>query len=248
VPTPDKRVAVITGGIRGIGRQIATRLGGPDTAVVLAYRQDKETAGAVVQELSDQGVSALAVQADIGDEDAVAALFETAELEFGGIDVVVNAAAVMPLSPLAELPLEDLDRVLRTNIRGAFLVNQQAAGRVRTGGAIVNFSSSFTRKSVPGTMAYTASKGAVEAMTLILARELRGRDITVNAVAPGAVETEMLGQFLAVAGEQARARIAADSPMDRIGIPDDVAELVALLAGPGRWINGQVIHVNGGAG
>jgi 3-oxoacyl-[acyl-carrier protein] reductase len=160
------------------------------------------------------------------------------------VDVVVHAAGIMPLSPLVDMDLEVLDRVLRTNVRGTFVVNQQAARRLRPGGAVINFSSSITRFSRPGYTAYGASKGAVEAITLTLARELRGRDITVNAVAPGPTATAL---FLSDKPDELITRMAGEAPLGRLGRPSDVAEVVAFLAGPGRWINGQVLYVNGGA-
>lgn len=149
----------------------------------------------------------------------------------------------MVLAPIAELDLDDLDRMHRTNIRGTFVVGQQAARRVRSGGAIINFSTSVVGLSLPTYGAYAASKGAVEAMTLILARELRGRDITVNAVAPGPTATDL---FLTGKDDATIARMAVQPPLERLGTPADIAEMVAFLAGPGRWVNGQVIRVNGG--
>jgi 3-oxoacyl-[acyl-carrier protein] reductase len=244
---PSSRVAIVTGGTRGIGQQVARRLTKDGYAVALAYAGNEEAAQSTLRELADQGARAIAVRADVADEHAVEHLFERAEETFGGIDVVVHAAGIMPLAPLVDLDLADLDAVLRTNVRGTFVVDQQAARRLRAGGAIINLSSSVTRFSNPNNMAYIASKGAVQAMTLVLARELRGRDITVNAVAPGAVETEMLEKFVTEGGARARDAIAAGSPMDRIGTPDDIAEVVVFLAGPARWVNGQVIYVNGGA-
>ncbi|MFC8827352.1 SDR family oxidoreductase [Streptomyces sp. NPDC057137] len=243
----SRRVAIITGGSRGIGRQVAERLSAEGHAVVINYAGNQEAADAAVAELVAGGASAIAVRADVADENAVMELFDAAESEFGGVDVVVHAAGVMPLGSLVDLDLADLDQVLRTNIRGTFVVDQQAARRLRTGGAIVNFSSSVTRFANPGNISYAATKGAVESMTLVLARELRGRDITVNAVAPGAIETEMFAKFVEDGGEQVRDRVAALAPMERVGTPDDIAEVVTFLAGPARWINGQVIFVNGGA-
>lgn len=163
--------------------------------------------------------------------------------EFGGIDVVVNTAGIMLLSPIATLELSDLDRVLRTNVRGTFVVSQQAARRVRGGGAIINFSTSVTRTQFPSYGAYAASKAAVESMTLILARELRGKDITVNAVAPGPTATPL---FLNGKDEQTVATLSKAAPLERLGQPEDIAESVSFLAGPARWINGQVIFTNGG--
>jgi 3-oxoacyl-[acyl-carrier protein] reductase len=157
---------------------------------------------------------------------------------------VVHTAGIMPLAPVAQLDLETLDRILRTNVRGTFVVDQLAAQRVRDGGAIINFSTSVTRLRIPGYGAYAASKGAVEALTLILARELRGRDITVNAIAPGPTATPL---FFEGKSQQAIDQIAALNPMGRLGTPEDITEAVAFLAGPARWVNGQVLYVNGGA-
>jgi 3-oxoacyl-[acyl-carrier protein] reductase len=247
MPDQPQRVAIITGGTRGIGLRTAERLADAGYATVLAYAGNTANATAAIAALNDNGGKAQAVKADVADENAVRSLFDKAEQEHGGVDVVVNAAGIMPLAPLTELNLEELDTVLRTNIRGTFVVDQQAALRVRPGGAIINLSSSVTRFSNPGNMAYIASKGAVEAMTLVLARELRGRDITVNAVAPGAIDTEMLQKFLASADASARTAIAELSPLERIGTTDDIAEIILFLAGPARWINGQTLYANGGA-
>ncbi|HEX2131684.1 MAG TPA: SDR family oxidoreductase [Actinophytocola sp.] len=236
-------MAIVTGGSRGIGRETAVRLGADGFAVVVNYASNQDEAERAVEEIETAGGRAVAVRADVADETAVAAVFDVAEREFGGVDVVVHAAGVMLLSPLAELDLDVLDRMHRTNLRGTFVVGQQAARRVRPGGAIVNFSTSVTRLAMPGYAAYAASKGAVEAMTLILARELRGRDITANAVAPGPTATAL---FLDGKPQELIDGIAAQSPMERLGQPADIAEVVAFLVGPGRWVNGQVIYANGG--
>lgn len=238
------RVAIVTGGSRGIGRETALRLAVDGFAVVVGFAGAKDEADGAVKEIAAAGGQAIAVRADVADETAVAAMFDRAEAEFGGVDVLVHAAGVMHLSPLADQDLDELDRMHRTNIRGTFVVDQQAARRLRAGGAIVNFSSSVTKLARPGYTAYAASKGAVEAMTLTLARELRGRDVTVNAVAPGPTATAL---FLDGKPDELIARIAAEPPLERLGRPDDIAEVVAFLAGPGRWVNGQVVYANGGA-
>ncbi|MBB2938903.1 3-oxoacyl-[acyl-carrier protein] reductase, partial [Amycolatopsis bartoniae] len=230
-----ERVAIVTGGSRGIGRAVAERLAREGYAVVVNFAGNKTQADTAVEAIEQAGGQAIAAQGDVADETAVANVFDQAEERFGGVDVVVHAAGIMPLAPLAELDLAVLDRVLRTNVRGTFVVDQQAARRLRAGGAIVNFSSSITRFSRPGYSAYGASKGAVEAVTLTLARELRGRDITVNAVAPGPTATEL---FFEGKSDELVANIAAESPLERLGQPVDIAEIVAFLAGPGRWING----------
>jgi 3-oxoacyl-[acyl-carrier protein] reductase len=240
------RVAVVTGGSRGIGRESARQLASDGFAVVVCSRNHGE-ADTAAKEIIAAGGTALAVRADVADEDAVAALFDTAETTYGGVDVVVHAAARAGrarTSTIAELELTVLDELYRTNIRGTFLVAQQAARRVRNGGAIITFSTSVVRLAFPGYGAYSASKGAVEALTLILARELRGRNVTVNAVAPGPTATEL---FLEGKDEATLAQLAAQAPLERLGTPADIAEVVAFLAGPaGHWVNGQVIQVNGG--
>ncbi|GAB3003592.1 SDR family oxidoreductase [Amycolatopsis acidiphila] len=238
------RVALVTGGSRGIGRETAQRLAAAGYAVVVNFASNKTEADVAVEAIRQAGGQAIAAQGDVADEVAMASVFDQAEAEFGGIDVVVHAAGIMPLSPLAEMDLAVLDRVLRTNVRGTFVVDQLAARRVRAGGAIINFSSSITRFSRPGYSAYGASKGAVEAITLTLARELRGRDITVNAVAPGPIATAL---FFDGKSEELVNRIAAEPPLERLGEPGDIADVVTFLAGPGRWVNGQVLHANGGA-
>ncbi|WP_414942383.1 SDR family oxidoreductase [Amycolatopsis sp. cmx-11-51] len=237
------RVAIVTGGSRGIGRQSAERLASDGFAVVVVYGGNKDEAQAAVDAIATDGGLAIAVQADVADEHAVAALFDTAEKTFGGIDVVVHAAGTMYLAPVAELDLDRLDRLHRTNIRGTFVVDQQAARRVRDGGAIINFSTSVLGLALPGYAAYAATKGAVEAITLVLARELRGRDITVNAVAPGPTATAL---FLDGKDEETIASMAAQPPLERLGTPADIAEVVSFLAGPARWVNGQVLRANGG--
>jgi 3-oxoacyl-[acyl-carrier protein] reductase len=239
----NERVVIVTGGSRGIGRQTALRLSRDGFAIVINYAGNEDEADAAVAEITNGGGRAIAVQADVADETAVAALFDAAEQAFGGIDVVVHAAGVMLLAPLVDLDLDVLDRMHRTNIRGTVVIDQQAARRVRSGGAIVNFSSSVVKLAIPGYTAYAATKGAVDAITMTLARELRGRDVTVNAVAPGPTATAL---FLDGKDEETIARMSAQPPLERLGTPEDVAEVVAFLAGPGHWVNGQVLYANGG--
>jgi 3-oxoacyl-[acyl-carrier protein] reductase len=237
------RVAIVTGGSRGIGRETAQRLSKDGFAIVVNYAGNQDEAEAAVKSITDTGGKAVAVQADVADEKAVAALFDAADQEFGGVDVVVHAAGLMILSPLVDLDLDVLDRMHRTNVRGTFVIDQQAARRVRPGGTIVNFSSSVVKLALPSYAAYAASKGAVEAITMILARELRGRDVTVNAVAPGPTATAL---FLDGKDDETIARMAAQPPLERLGTPADIAEVVAFLAGPGHWVNGDVLYANGG--
>ncbi|MFE9296498.1 SDR family oxidoreductase [Streptomyces niveus] len=239
----DRRVVIVTGGSRGIGRESAQRLAADGHAVVVNYAGNQAEAEAAVAAITESGGTAMAFRADVADEVAVSALFDAAEETYGGVDVLVHAAGVMSVTPLVDTELDALDRMHRTNIRGTFVVDQQAARRLRSGGAIINFSSSVVGLAFPGYTAYAASKGAVEAMTLILARELRGRDITVNAVAPGPTATAL---FLDGKDEETVARLAAQAPLERLGRPEDIAEVVSFLAGPARWVNGQVLRANGG--
>jgi 3-oxoacyl-[acyl-carrier protein] reductase len=237
------RIALVTGGSGGIGRAVAERLAADGMSVAVHYAGNKAKADAVVDAIVTAGGSAIAIAADIADETAIAALFDAVEAEFGGVDVVVNTAGIMLLGGVVDFDLADFDRMFATNVRGTFLVDQQAARRVRSGGAIINFSTTVTKLAFPTYAPYAATKGAVDAITLILARELRGRDVTVNAVAPGPTATPL---FLDGKDEQTIANLSKAAPLERLGTPDDIAETVAFLAGPARWINGQVIYVNGG--
>jgi 3-oxoacyl-[acyl-carrier protein] reductase len=237
------RVAIVTGGSRGIGRAVAERLAADGQRVVIVYASNEAEAKNTVAAIEAAGGTAVAVRADVADETAIRSVFDLAEQRYGGIDVVVNAAGSMRLAPVAELNLDDLDRMHRTNVRGTFVVDGEAARRLRPGGAIINFSTSVTRLNLPTYAAYAASKAAVEAISPILAKELRGRDITVNAVAPGPTATAL---FLDGKDEATIERMAKQNPMERLGRPEDIAEVVSSLAGPARWINGQTIYVNGG--
>jgi 3-oxoacyl-[acyl-carrier protein] reductase len=238
------RVAIVTGGSRGIGRAVSERLAADGQRVVIVYAGNETQAKETVAAIETAGGTAVAVQGDVADETAVRAAFDLAEQRYGGIDVVVNVAGIMLLGPVAELDLDALDRMHRTNIRGTFVVAAEAARRIRSGGAIINFSTSVTRLHQPTYAAYAASKAAVEAISPILAKELRGRDVTVNAVAPGPTATAL---FLDGKDDATVERIAKLNPMERLGRPEDIAEVVSSLAGPARWINGQTIFVNGGA-
>ena len=240
-PTPQQRVAIVTGGSRGIGRAVVRRLAADGYAVVVNYAGNTAEADAAVGEA---GEHALAVQADVADEHAVERLFDAATERFGGVDVVVHAAGRMDLAPAVEFDLAVFDELMRVNVRGTFVVSQQAVRRLRDGGALINFSSSVVGLAFPTYSGYAASKGAVEAMTMVLARELRGRDITVNAVAPGPTATSL---FLDGKDAESIERLAKQPPLERLGAPEDIANVVAFLAGPdGRWVNGQLLRANGG--
>jgi 3-oxoacyl-[acyl-carrier protein] reductase len=243
-PSPTPRVAIVTGGSRGIGRAVAQRLALDGLAVVVVYASRRDEADAAVAAITDAGGSAIAAQADVADERDVAALFDLAERTYGGVDVVVHAAGRMALATVAELDLDELDALHRTNIRGTFVIAQAAARRLRDGGSIVVFSTSVTALAFPTYGAYSASKGALEALTPILARELRGRDVNVNAVAPGPTATDL---FLDGKDQETIDRLAKQPPLERLGTPEDIASVIAFLTGPdGHWVNGQVVRANGG--
>jgi 3-oxoacyl-[acyl-carrier protein] reductase len=227
-----------------MGRVIASRLASDGFDVAIAYAGNVDLADATVGEIKEHGRLGAAFAADIADEAAVSAVFDAIDDHFGHLDVVVHTAGINRPSTLTDLDLADFDAIHRVNVRGTFVVNQQAARRVRTGGSIVNVSTSMVRFAPPGLSVYAASKSAVDTLTRILAKELRGRDITVNAVAPGPTAT---AAFLASTSAEEREQLAGLPPLGRLGRPDDIAGVVSFLAGPaGRWVNGQVVYANGG--
>ncbi|OPY77987.1 MAG: 3-oxoacyl-(acyl-carrier-protein) reductase FabG [Syntrophorhabdus sp. PtaU1.Bin153] len=183
------KVAIITGGSRGIGRRIAERLAQANYAVVINYRSETAKADEVVAGITKAGGVAKAVSGDVADETAMARLFETAEREFGGVDVVVHVAGILSVTPLADFDLKRMDEILRTNLRGTLVVNQQAARKVHSGGAIINISSAITNNLAPGHSVYAVTKAGLEALTKVLAKELGERNITVNTVAPTTLKT-----------------------------------------------------------
>jgi 3-oxoacyl-[acyl-carrier protein] reductase len=236
--------ALVTGASRGIGQAIAKRLAADGFAVVVNYAGNAADAEATVAAITAAGGKAVAAKGDVGRSEDVAHLFAVARETFGRIDVVVNSAGVMPTVPIAEASLADFDRVIATNLRGSFLVLAHAAKELGEGGRIIALSTSVIAKSFPGYGPYIASKAAVEGLVHVLANELRGRNITVNAVAPGPVATELF--FNGKTAQQIE-QIAALAPMQRIGTPEEIAGAVAFLAGPdGAWVNSQTLRVNGG--
>jgi 3-oxoacyl-[acyl-carrier protein] reductase len=238
------RTALVTGGTGGMGRVIAARLAADGHDVAIAYTGHVDLADATVGEIKEHGRQGAAFAADIADEEAVSALFGDVDDRFGHLDVVVHTAGINRPAALTDLDLADFDAIHRVNVRGTFVVSQQAARHVRAGGSIVNVSSSMVRVAPPGLSAYAASKAAVDTLTRILAKELRGRDITVNAVAPGPTAT---AAFLDSTSAEEREQLAAGPPLGRLGRPDDIAGVVSFLVSPaGRWINGQVVYANGG--
>ncbi len=239
-----EKTAIVTGAAGGIGREVAKRLAADGFAVMVNYTGDSKRADDVVNEIKNAGGQAAAVKADIADETEVASLFEGALATTGQIDVVVHCAGVLANFPIIKNDVKAFDRVIAVNLRGAFLVLAQAAQHVADGGRIIALSSSVIAKSTPTYGAYIASKAGIEGMVRVLANELRGRNITVNAVAPGPVATPF---FLDGKSEELIAQMSKVAPIERLGEPIDVARSVSFLAGPdGGWINAQVIRPNGG--
>jgi 3-oxoacyl-[acyl-carrier protein] reductase len=238
------RTAIVTGGSRGIGRAVANRLAKDGLAVVVNYMRGVEEANAVVSGIQSLSGKAIAVKANVGNENDVERLFADALKAFGRVDVVVNNSGIMPLSPIGKGDAAAFDQVIQTNLRGTFLVMAQAAQHVSPGGRIIAFSSSVLARSFPTYGPYIASKAGVEGLVHVLANELRGRNITVNAVAPGPVGTEL---FLKGKSPEQVAEMAKFTPLERLGEPEDIANVVSFLAGAdGGWINSQVIKANGG--
>jgi 3-oxoacyl-[acyl-carrier protein] reductase len=208
------------------------------------YASSASDAEAAVAEIKATGGQAIAVKADVANPVDVERLFEEALKTFGSIDVVVNNSGVMPLSPIGKGDAELFDRVISTNLRGTFLVLAQAAQHVSPGGRIIAFSSSVLAKSFPTYGPYIASKAGAEGLVHVLANELRGRNITVNAVAPGPVATDL---FLKDKTQTQIEEFKKLNPLERLGQPDDIASVVSFLAGPdGCWVNSQVLRANGG--
>jgi 3-oxoacyl-[acyl-carrier protein] reductase len=242
--TQTHRIAIVTGASKGIGAAIAKRLAGDGAAVVVNHARNAEAAGAVVDAIARAGGRAIAVKADIADPATPGLLFDAAIEAFGGVDILVNNAGIMDLSPIADTSDASFERQIATNLGGVFRGMREAARRLRDGGRIVSFSSSVVGFYQPGYGVYAATKAAVEAMTHVLAKELAPRGITVNAVAPGPVATDL---FLTGKSDELVSAIERTNPFGRLGTPEDIAGVVAFLAGPdGGWINGQVIRANGG--
>jgi 3-oxoacyl-[acyl-carrier protein] reductase len=239
-----RKVAIVTGASRGIGAAVAERLARDGFTVVVNYSGQVAPAEALVRKIEETGGHALAALADVSDPAAVRRLFDTAETALGGVDILVNNAGIMTLSSLVDTEDAAFDRQIAVNLKGSFNTLREAAKRLRNGGRIINFSSSVVGLLQPTYGVYAATKAAVEAMTSILAKELRGRDITVNAVAPGPTATDL---FLHGKSQELVDRLAKLAPLERLGEPSDIAAAVSFLAGPdGGWINGQTLRANGG--
>jgi 3-oxoacyl-[acyl-carrier protein] reductase len=240
----NQKVAIVTGASRGIGSAVAERLARDGFAVVVNYSGNADSAAALVSKIEKNGGRALAIKADVSDPRAVSEMFATTVAQLGGVDVLVNNAGVMLLSNLGETDDATFDRQVAVNLKGTFNTLREAARHLRSGGRIINFSSSVVGLLQPTYSVYAATKAAVEAMTRVFAKELRGRDITVNTVAPGPTATDL---FLNGKPQAVIDHLAKLAPLERLGQPDDIARAVAFLAGAdGAWINGQTLRANGG--
>jgi 3-oxoacyl-[acyl-carrier protein] reductase len=239
------KVAIVTGASRGIGAAAAERLAADGFTVVINYSGDVKSAEALAQKIDAKGSRALTAKADVSDADAVRGMFDAAETAFGGVDVLVNNAGIMKLAKIADSDDALFDQQVAINLKGSFNAMREAARRLRDGGRIVNFSTSVVGLKFETYGVYAATKAAIETMTAILSKEMRGRSITVNAVAPGPTATDL---FLHGKSPELIDHMAKANPLERLGTPEDIASVVSFLVGPDSgWINGQVLRANGGA-
>ncbi|TCU32220.1 SDR family oxidoreductase [Rhizobium azibense] len=240
----DNKVAIVTGASRGIGAAIAERLAKDGFTVVINYSGNAAPAEELAQKVEQAGGRALTAKADVSDPEAVRRMFDAAQTSFGGIDVLVNNAGIMILSSIADADDGNFDLQVRVNLKGTFNTLREAAKRLRNGGRIINLSTSVVGVKLETYGVYAATKAAVEVLTAIMSKEMRGRNITVNAVAPGPTATDL---FLNGKSDELVARMAKMNPLERLGSPEDIAAAVSFLAGAdGSWINGQVLRANGG--
>ncbi len=238
------KAALVTGASGGIGAQTAKRLARDGFAVIVNYAGSAAPAEAVVREIEAAGGRAVVAQADVADPSAVRRMFDHAEAVFGGVDVLVNNAGIMRLATVADTDDAVFDQTIAVNLKGVFNTLREASRRLRDGGRIINISSSVVGLLPPAYGVYAASKAAVETLSAILTKELRGRSITVNSIAPGPTATKL---FLNGKSDEVIDRLAKAPPLERLGTPEDIANAIAFLAGPdGAWVNGQVVRVNGG--
>lgn len=242
--TNENRTALVTGASRGIGASIAERLAADGFNVIVNYAGSEAATHQIVEKIETAGGKAIAAQADVSDAVAVKRMFDSAETAFGGIDILINNAGIMKLAPIADSDDALFDTHVAINFKGTFNLLREAANRLRDGGAIVNLSTSVVGLKLETYGVYAATKAAVETMTGIMAKELRGRSITVNTVAPGPTATQL---FLDGKPQEVVDRMSKMPPLERLGTPQDIANVVAFLAGPdAAWVNGQTLRANGG--
>ncbi len=240
----EGKVALVTGSSRGIGRAIAERLSSDGAKVVVNYAGSADKASEVVAAIATNGGEAIAVQADVSKVADIQRLFDQTLERFGKLDILVNNAGTILYKPIAQVTEEEFDKIFATNVKGTFFACQQAAQHLAEGGRIINFSSTTTALMLPTYGAYVATKGAVEQITRVLAKELGGRGITVNVVSPGPTDTEL---FTTGKSEEQMSRFAQMAALGRLGQVQDIADVVTFLASEdARWITGQNIRVNGG--
>jgi 3-oxoacyl-[acyl-carrier protein] reductase len=240
----DQKVAIVTGASRGIGAAVAERLAGDGFTVVINYAGGAHEAEALAAKIIGGGGHALTAQADVSDSSAIQKMWHAVESQTGGIDVLVNNAGIMKLATIADGDDALIDSQIAVNLKGSINMMREAAKHLRSGGRIVNFSTSVVGLRLETYGVYAASKAAIEAITGIFAKEMRGRNITVNAVAPGPTATAL---FLNGKSPDLVERMSKMNPLERLGTPEDIANVVAFLVGPhGSWVNGQVLRANGG--
>lgn len=238
------RTAIITGASRGIGAAVAERLSKDGLSVVVNYAGKEAEASAVADKINAAGARVITLKADVSSPAEVKRMFDLAEKEFGGGDVLVNNAGIMSLATIAAADDAMFDRTISVNLKGTFNGLREAAKRLRNGGRIINFSTSVVGLKLETYGIYAATKAAIETLTVILSKELRGRSITVNAIAPGPTATDL---FLNGRSQELIDRMAKMNPLEQLGIPQDIAAVASFLAGPdGSWINGQIVRANGG--
>jgi 3-oxoacyl-[acyl-carrier protein] reductase len=238
------KVALVTGGAKGIGASIVEKLASNNFAVVINYVSSADAANELVEQIKSKGGQAIAVQADVSKSTQAESLFKASLQEFGKVDVLVNNAGIMALSPLSETSDEDFNKQFDVNVKGVFNMLRLASKHLNDGGSIINLSTSVVGLKLERYGVYAATKSAVETMSAILSKELRGKDIAVNCVAPGPTETDL---FTKGKSQEFIDKLASMSPMERLGQPEDIANVVNFLASDqGHWVNGQVLRANGG--
>lgn len=237
-------VAIVTGASRGIGAAVAKRLAKDGFSVVVNYANNEKEAQNVVDEIKNLGGQAIAIKADVSKAIDVAQLFDSTESTLGSPDVLVNSAGIMELSPLAQCSDDIFEKMVSVNFKGTFNTLREAAIKMKDGGRIINLSTSVIGLNLPSYSIYAATKAAIETITAILAKEMRGRSITVNAVAPGPTATKL---FLNGKSNEKIEQLAKMNPLERLAKPEDIANSVSFLASvEGGWVNGQTLRANGG--
>lgn len=238
----NEKVVLIFAASRGIGRATALKLAAEKAIVAVGYASNKEAADEVVGTIEEEGGKAYAFKADVSQRDQVIAAFDDAIRLYGKVDIVINAGATSVFSPLEMITVDDFEKAIAVNVRGAFNVLQEASSRTADGGRIIQFSTGGTKMPVAGGSVYAGTKSAGENFALGLSKELGSRQITVNVISPGVTDTD----GLVMPKEQVQMLIA-QTPLGRLGQPEDIADVVTFLVShEGRWVTGQNIQANGG--